>query len=429
MSDHRAMHNRTTPQQRADTSTSLYDGSADLAAHFSDKENIVDLLKTAPSSKTFEERVAGLKLSSTLEAKVLGAGRATGQDKTTAYLSKYEEKELATEVLLRRHTFTRQVFAHRFFRQAALSVIQNIYLFKQRRIFFGTTTNFGEAERQAALLLFSQSPHQTSIPLARTFQHLMLARIWNRIVTTADTALFNSTAFGELQESIEELNTLRNIYMLLCTGLVRKLSRSINDIYRQSITHDDACQIGNFGVARAAYRYHPSTGMRFSTYAAYWILKEIQRQSLQGRLIRISSNLVEQLSHQARSSSAPSSSKDSSSAYEQLCRATPHMDQEKNDLNNKIMPGTTDIAPEDILEKQQLLHMIIKFIDSRLSTKSGDVLMRRYGLGPYQGEEQSIVKIAAVYGVSRGSIYQLEKSALQKLQKAIMARHSPGYGV
>ncbi|MFN2353711.1 MAG: sigma-70 family RNA polymerase sigma factor [Desulfopila sp.] len=423
------MHNRTSPQQRADTSTRLYDGSADLAAHFSDQENIVDLLKTAPSSKTFEERVARLKLSSTLEAKVLGAGCAKKQDATTAYLSKYEEKELATEVLLRRHAFTRQIFAHRFFRQAALSVIQNIYLFKQRRIFFGTTDNFGEAERQAALLLFSQSPHQTSIPLGRTFQHLMLARIWNRIVTTADTELFDSAAFNDLQEVIEELNTLRNIYMLLCAGLVRKLSSSINDIYRQSITHDDACQIGNFGVARAAYRYHPSTGLRFSSYAAYWILKEIQRQSLQGRLIRISSSLVEQLSRQARTGSAQSSSRDSCDAYELLCRATPYMDQEANDFNGKRTPGTAGTAPERIVEKQQLLQMIMKVLGSRLSTKSGDVLMRRYGLGPYQGREQSIVEIAAVYGVSRGSIYQLEKRALHKLRNAMSDQHSPGCSV
>lgn len=423
------MNNRTSSQQRNDRSTCLHDDSTDLAAHFSDNENIVDLLKTAPSSKTFEERVARLKLSSTLEARVLNANRTTGRNAPMSHMSEYEEKELATEVLLRRHAFTRQVFAHRFFRQAALSIIQNIYLFKQRRIFFGTIENFGEAERQAALLLFSQSPHQTSIPLARTFQHLMLARIWNRIVTTADTAHFNSAAFDELHEIIEELNTLRNIYMVLCTGLVRKLTGSINDIYRQSITHDDACQIGNFGVARAAYRYHPSTGLRFSTYAAHWILKEIQRQSLQGRLIRISSKLVEQLSRQARKSSTPSSSRSSSKAYEQLCRATPHMDQEKYDLNNTTTPGTADIAPEDLLEKQQLLHMIMEFIGSRLSTKSGDVLMRRYGLGPYQGGEQSIVEIAAVYGVSRGSIYQLEKSALQKLQKAIIVQHSPSCGV
>lgn len=417
------MNNRTSPQQQDNTSTCLYDGSANLAAHFSDQENIVDLLKTASSSKTFEERVARLKLNSTLEAKVLNACRTTRWD-ATSHLNEREEKELATEVLLRRHAFTRQVFAHRFFRQAALSVIQNIYLFKQRRIFFGTTENFGEAERQAALLLFSQTPRQTSIPLARTFQHLMLARIWNRIVTTADTTRFNSAAFGDLHEIVEELNTLRNIYMLLCTGLVRRLTGSISDIYRQSITHDDACQIGNFGVARAAYRYHPSMGLRFSTYAAYWILKEIQRQSLQGRLIRISSSLVEQLSRQARNSSAPFSQKDPSNAYEQLCRATPHMDQEKNGLNNTIAPGTADTAPEHLLEKQQLLQIIMELLSSQLSAKSGDVLMRRYGLGPYQGREQSIVEIAAVYGVSRGSIYQLEKSALRKLRNAMGDQHS-----
>ena len=41
----------------------------------------------------------------------------------------------------------------------------------------------------------------------------------------------------------------------------------------------------------------------------------------------------------------------------------------------------------------------------------------RYGLGAHDKGGQSIVTIAKIYGVTRGSIYQLEQSAIRKLKK------------
>jgi DNA-directed RNA polymerase sigma subunit (sigma70/sigma32) len=66
---------------------------------------------------------------------------------------------------------------------------------------------------------------------------------------------------------------------------------------------------------------------------------------------------------------------------------------------------------------QQRRSLLLKAIDQNLSQKSGDIIKRRYGLPPYLGEEQSVVSISREYGVTRSSIYQLEQSALQKLQK------------
>ncbi len=106
--------------------------------------------------------------------------------------------------------------------------------------------------------------------------------------------------FIELHAIVEKLNTFRNIYMILTTGLITKFAAPHNNIYRESVTWEDAIQIGSFGVARAAYRYHQSSGIRFSTFAAKWIFKEIQRQSLKGRLIRISANTIEQYARAAK---------------------------------------------------------------------------------------------------------------------------------
>lgn len=377
--------------------------------------NIIDLLKTPVSRQSFVERLQALSLCSQIENKVLRVNSALNTNRIPdkgLHLTVDDEKELATEVLLLRHQFTERVFENRMFRQAALTVIQNIYLFKQRKIFFSSTGLSTEEERQEALLLFSGSPEERTIPLARTFQHLILARVWDRICGKADAAFLQGQAFIELLAVVERLNTLRNIYMLLTTGLVQKLTRRISDIYKQSVTMEDAHQIGSFGIARAAYRYHPSCGVRFSTYAAKWIMKEIQRQALSGRLIRISSDLVEKVARAKRANTMGQEC----SAYRSLATATAQLTLQPGELQHHGN-ATIVAGPTEELEQKELQGLLLKAIDTVLSKKSGDVIKRRYGLGDYLGREQSIVEIGRAYGVTRGSIYQLEHSAMQKLRK------------
>ncbi len=265
--------------------------------------NIVDLLRNRPSQLSFPQRVQSLGLTSELESKILNANLAQNARSASLKrinLTENDEKELATEVLLYRHKFTTLVFHDRTFRQAAITVIQNSYIFKNRKIFFSSESFTTEMERQEALILFTGDPQKDTIPLGKTLQHVVLARIWDRIVRSGNDAILNSESFLRLGEVVDRLNTIRNIYILLTAKLANKLASSINELYRHSVTQEDACQIGVFGIARAAYRYHPSVGVRFSTYASHWVQKEIQRQALEGRLIRISSHLVEQYSQAKR---------------------------------------------------------------------------------------------------------------------------------
>lgn len=375
--------------------------------------NIIDLLKTPVSRKSFPERVKKLSLGPQLEEKVILVSSALDTNRVHGhYLTADDEKELATEVLLLRHQFTTLVFENMVFRQAALTIIQNIYLFRQRKIFFSSIGLSTEEERQEALLLFSESPEEKTIPLARTFQHLVLARVWDRICSKADDSLLQSQVFGELLEVVERLNTLRNIYMMLTTGLVQKLTRRISDIYRQSVTAEDAHQIGSFGIARAAYRYHPSSGVRFSTFAAKWIQKEVQRQALSGRLIRISSDLVEKVAKARRSGSFEKEW----AASRLLAKATTRLSHQPGACLQRDMASIVT-GPAEETEQKELQRILLRAIDTILSEKSSDVIKRRYGLGDYQGREQSVVEIGEAYGVTRSSIYQLEQSAMKKLRK------------
>ncbi len=382
---------------------------------------LIDLLATIPPSVTFVDRVRQLNLSSVLEKKILRTEYLLAKGNTALFrvepLTAEDEKELATEVLLLRHRFSEMLLSRQQFRQATLTILQNIYLFKNRKIFFGNGANSAETERQEALVLFG-SGQSSRLPLEKTLQHLIIARVWNRILGHLSQEELQGDQFLALHAVVQQLNTLRNIYMLLANGLVKKLATKINVIYRESLTYEDAVQIGEIGVARAAYRYHQSCGVRFSTFAANWIFKEIQRQALEGRLIRISAHTVEGFTKAAKSGDAASLRK--FSAIISGATATQEDPAESKDFHQPDPSIKSTVpSPANSFEEIQRKSLLLHTIDHKLSPKSGDIIKRRFGLPPYQGREQSVISISKRFGVTRSSIYQLEQSALRKLQKSL----------
>ncbi len=379
---------------------------------------LLDLLPTTRSTVPFAVRVRRLQLSPDLEIKIVrqdGWLIGGSPSEKAAALTIDDEKELATEMLRYRHLFTEALLTSPRFRQAALTVLQNIYLFRNRKIFFGTTAASTESERQEALRLFSANPHHTALPLTRTFQHLIIARVWRRIIGQATDSELRDPRFVALHEVVEKLNTLRNVYMLLTTGLVKKLATHTNAIYKESVSYDDAVQIGGIGIARAAYRYHQSSGVRFSTFAAHWVSREIQRQALAGRLIRVSTSTVEGYARAARKEDPADLGK-----FTAIIENATTLDETQVgeyatlSLSELSAPPA---SPFGVLEAWQLRELLRAAIARVLSKRSGDILRRRFGLPPYQGKEQSILAISQAYRVTRSSIYQREQTALKKLQR------------
>lgn len=379
--------------------------------------NIIDLLPSQPTSNSFRIRVENLRLSSALESKLFETFQKDLSEEQHnirhSYLNENEEKELGAEVLLQRHRFTELIYQYKPFRQAALTVVQNIYLFKNRKIFFSSDHPSTEDERQDALMMLSNHDNNSAIQLSKTFQHLIISRIWHRIINNSTEEFTNQKEFIELNSVVENLNTLRNIYMVLSTGLVRKLVSNISPIYRESISQEDAEQIGSFGIARAAYRYHPSCGIRFSTYAYNWIQKEIQRQSLKNRLISLPTNIVEKY--------AKASKQNDETVIEKVSSIM-QTSQVKNFQgvgdDTDMYPSTRENSPDMKVEKKQLAHLLNKGVEEILTSKSADIIRRRYGLPPYQAE-QSVIEIAKAYKVTRSNIYQAHDRALSALKKEL----------
>lgn len=195
----------------------------------------------------------------------------------------------------------------------------------------------------------------------------------------------------------------------------------------------DLVQAGNLGLIRAAHRYEPSCGCRFSSFACWWIHQAIQRHRRDlASLIRLPESLLE-LTARARllrsRSAAPlrreALARELGTSPERLVQALdwqrclqplsldrPIATAPGKRLRIEAMP---DQRPNQIEETYEWLH------DQVLQLAAGErrVLRLRYLVeGP-----ASIARIAACTGMSRSQISRCEQRALRKLRRRV-ASHS-----
>ena len=199
---------------------------------------------------------------------------------------------------------------------------------------------------------------------------------------------------------------------------------------------------GALGLLEAAARFDPSRGVRFLSYAVWWIRKRmveaISRQSL---LVRLPRGAVERLRRVRRSERELTASLGRPPTCEELARATGLREREvdlvllsaRKEVSleepvgrdrtrslEEILADPRDPGPESALaqasgssEVQRLLH--------QLPARPRTVLVLRFGL---EGDpELTLADIGERLGVTRERVRQLERKGLELLR--VSMRQAP----
>lgn len=98
----------------------------------------------------------------------------------------------------------------------------------------------------------------------------------------------------EYQLRKSELNRALNKIVVHNLRLVFSIAKKI--IINESPSFDflDGIQEGSFGLRRAAIKFEPSTGYKFSTYATFWVRQHIQRgYDEQSRTVRLPMHVLD----------------------------------------------------------------------------------------------------------------------------------------
>jgi RNA polymerase primary sigma factor len=202
----------------------------------------------------------------------------------------------------------------------------------------------------------------------------------------------------------------------------------------------DAVQEGNAGLLKAVDRFDPRRGVRFSTYAVWWIRHAIGRALAdRGTEIRLPAHLVERRQLLARARSAferehgraptPSELADevgiSRRKVEHALGAGLERATAFDAQTGSVGPLEVESLPADLedvgrkLDGERVSQSLHELIET-LPAMQRDVLVHRFGFDG--GRSMTLREIGELHGLSRERIRQLQNRALLTLRRHLRAR-------
>ncbi len=248
--------------------------------------------------------------------------------------------------------------------------------------------------------------------------------------------------FDEVRQSHRDSMNLRDEFVRANLRLVVTMARRYD---RGGMPLADLIQEGNLGLMHAVSRFDYRRGLRFSTYACWWIRHAIGRAladkaravripvhmlEAQQQLEKVRQGLVGELGRPptpqelAKAARVPLAKLNQMHRYimgQPMSLDRPvHDDDDRSFGDTMADPNSEVHSPEDNMTTDTLTGQVKRLLH-HLSPIEADVLTKRFGLG--DDEERTFREIGDQYHLSRERIRQIQNSALDKLKRALEREH------
>ncbi|HEY2156447.1 MAG TPA: RNA polymerase sigma factor RpoD/SigA [Isosphaeraceae bacterium] len=203
---------------------------------------------------------------------------------------------------------------------------------------------------------------------------------------------------------------------------------------RRGLAMDDLVAEGNLGLMRAAEGFDVEFGVRFTTYASYWIKQSIRRAlQNQGRYLRLPQYAATLLSKWRRASAVLAERLGREPGREEVGLALKLTEKKKRIVEEALRaersfagqessdgaggpeldstPGRHASPMEELLDNDSLRRVLEGL--ARLDDRQAAVIRLRFGLGT--GSRATLREIGAELGLTRERVRQIEKHAIGAL--------------
>ncbi|MDO4574732.1 MAG: sigma-70 family RNA polymerase sigma factor [Planctomycetia bacterium] len=199
----------------------------------------------------------------------------------------------------------------------------------------------------------------------------------------------------------------------------------------------DLIEEGNLGLIRAADKFDPNSGNRFSTYASYWIKQAIRRALINtSKSIRLPAYMVEILSRWRRATPKLEEDLRRPPMCQEIARRIgispaklplvlkalgvhtlcPQLENDEDPNDIAGTPDFREMNPEEACQRKYLRQQVFQELDS-LSDKEQEVLRMRYGLDGY--DIHTLKEVGKKLHLTRERVRQIIKTALQKIGQKV----------
>jgi RNA polymerase primary sigma factor len=213
-----------------------------------------------------------------------------------------------------------------------------------------------------------------------------------------------------------------------------RLVYSLAQRYRgRGAPFDDLVQEGTIGLVRAVEKFDHRRGLKFSTYAVWWIRRSLANAVVDARTIRIPSNASDRLATIRRAERELQRLAPGSPTTEAIAERTGFSVRRVQTLRDAASVtasldepvGQDGSALGDLIADRQAVdpwrhtderesHQQLRSMVDVLPDRHREVLLRRYGLRG--GEPETHAEIGARLGVGEERSRQLEREALHRLR-------------
>lgn len=225
-------------------------------------------------------------------------------------------------------------------------------------------------------------------------------------------------------------------------GFAAWLARAYRDL---GLSEEDLEAEGYLGLLEAAVRFDPGRGVKFSTYAAWWVRKRMQHSiAAQAGLVRLPDYLRRRLAAvrlAERDLAAATGRKPTTEEIAQHCALEPadveralslwrrevsleelvtaHSDRRIEEL----LPERGTPPPDSDLLRDEMARLVARML-GRLTEKQRSVLCLRFGLK--SNRPLALAEVARRIGISRERARQVERKALRQLREMMNVAEPAG---